>query len=268
MFEVLSVLFAPVEQGCHVSNGGIEPDVEKLAWVVGDLEAEIRGVARYVPGKKLGIFPEPFEQFVGYVRRHVRFQPVGEEVAEHLQIEKNVLAVADLGFARVANGAMRVFHVCRRVCIAAFLAGVAVLVFGAAFRARATDKTIRQEHLVIGAVELRDILVEKSIVFLEAVENGCAEIEVFGGIGCVVVIELDFEICEVLDMALVALGDQLLWGNPLLSRTYHDRCAVRVVCAHVNAFVTAHLLESYPKICLQVLYEMPYVYVPVCVRQG
>ena len=47
--EFLPVFPAPVLERGEVAHGRVEPDVEVLAGMAGNLEAEVRGVARNVP---------------------------------------------------------------------------------------------------------------------------------------------------------------------------------------------------------------------------
>ena len=55
---------AQVEEARHVTDGGVEPDVEILAGVAGNFEAEIGGVAADVP--VLQAFAEPLLELVGH----------------------------------------------------------------------------------------------------------------------------------------------------------------------------------------------------------
>ena len=83
-----------------------------------------------------------------------------------------------------------------------------------------------------------------------------------------VVVELDVEAGEILDVGFPHLGDQFLLADFLLPGADHDRRAVRVVGADINAAPPAKFLEANPNIGLQILHEVAQVDVAVGVRQG
>jgi hypothetical protein len=60
--------------------------------------------------------------------------------------------------------------------------------------------------------------------------------------------------------------DEFLGRYPLLSRRYHDRCAVRVCGADISAIMAALFLESRPNIGLHVLDHMAHVERTIGVR--
>ncbi len=69
-------------------------------------------------------------------------------------------------------------------------------------------------------------------------------------------------------MGLLHLGDQLLLADALLPGADHDRRAVRVVGADVDAPLPAELLEADPDVGLEVLDQVADVDVAVGVGQG
>ena len=83
-----------------------------------------------------------------------------------------------------------------------------------------------------------------------------------------VVVELDVEVGEVALVRRLHLGDQLLLAAAFLAGADHDRRAVRVVGADVDAAVAAQLLEPDPDVGLDVLDQVADVDVPVGVGQG
>ena len=91
---------------------------------------------------------------------------------------------------------------------------------------------------------------------------------VLRAVGAAVVVELDVEAGEVGHVGLLHPGDQLLLADALLPGADHDRRAVRVVGADVDAPLPAELLEPDPDVGLQVLDQMADVDVAVGVGQG
>lgn len=83
-----------------------------------------------------------------------------------------------------------------------------------------------------------------------------------------VVVKLDAKGGEVADVRLPHVGDQLFFGPSLLTGPDHDRRAVRVIGADVDALVAAQLLESHPDIGLDVLDQVTDVDVAVRVGQS
>ena len=62
--------------------------------------------------------------------------------------------------------------------------------------------------------------------------------------------------------------DQLARGQAFLLGAQHDGRAVRVVGTHVVGLMTAHALEAYPDIGLDVLDQVADMDRPVGIRQG
>src|SRR5690606_541171 len=79
----------------QVADRRVYPDVEVLARVAGDLEAEVGRVAGDVPGPQAAFAIDPFHQLGLDARRgHVAGQPFAEEGLEVAQLEEEVLALA------------------------------------------------------------------------------------------------------------------------------------------------------------------------------
>ena len=260
-----AALGAPFFQRGHVADRRVDPDIEELAGLAGDLEAEVGGVARDAPAAQRLI--EPLQQLVGHIARGVGGYPGFEEVAERLQLEKEVFAVAGHR-SLAAERAARVLQLFGGVGLAACVAGIAVLVLGTAFRAGSFDKAVGQEHGVMLAVELRQLAGGDRPALLHGLIDAVAEGAVFWAVGGVIVVEADFEIGKILRVLRVAAGDQFFGRDAFGARAHHDRRAVRVVRADIDAGVAAHLLEAHPEIGLDVFDEMPEVDVAVGVRQG
>ena len=70
LIEIESFLVAKILERAHVADRGIEPDIEILAWGIGDFKTEVGGVARNVPVRELVFadFTQPFLHFVGGFR--------------------------------------------------------------------------------------------------------------------------------------------------------------------------------------------------------
>ena len=84
----------------------------------------------------------------------------------------------------------------------------------------------------------------------------------------VVSVEIDQEIGEILAVLLADLLDQLLRADAALLRKQHDRRAMRVVCADVEAVFTAQALIARPDVGLQVFDQMAEMDWPIGVGQG
>ena len=153
VLEGLPARLGPGPEGGHVADGRVEPDVEVLVLVAGDLEAEIGRVAGDVPAAE-GLV-EPLQELVGGAFVGVIGEPFPEEVAAGLELHEELLAPAHDGLA-AADGAVGVPEVGGVVRRAADRAVVAVAVGRAAARAGALDEAVGQEHPAMLAVELLD----------------------------------------------------------------------------------------------------------------
>ena len=85
VLELLAVLLAPVAERGEVADRRVDPDVEELVLVAGNLEAEVRRVARDAPAAQ-GLL-EPLEELVRDVARRVARNPLLEEVVLRLELE-------------------------------------------------------------------------------------------------------------------------------------------------------------------------------------
>ena len=263
-----AVAAAPVLQGGEVADGSVEPHVEVLAGVAGDLEAEVGGVARDVPRQERLVLAEPLLELVGDVGLRVVGEPRAQILLELRQVEQDVLRLARLERTAAAGGAVRVLEVGGRVGRGAVLARVAVLLLLAAVRAGAFHEAVGEEHPALRAPELGDLLAQERTAPVELGVDVLAERLVLGRVRRVVVVEGDLEVGEVARMARVHLRDEILGRAALLAGADHDRRAVRVVRADVGAVGAAHLLEADPEVRLEILDEVPDVDVTVGVGQG
>ena len=265
--ERRAVAAAPVLQGGEVADGRVEPHVEVLAGVAGDLEAEVRRVAGDVPRQERLVLAEPLLELLRDVRRRVLAEPAAEILLELRQVEEDVLRLARLERAAAAGGAVGVLEVGGRVGRGAVLARVAVLLLLAAVRAGALHEAVGEEHPALRAPELGDLLAQERAALVELGVDVLAERLVLRRVRRVVVVERDLEVGEVARVARVHLRDEVLGRAALLAGADHDGSAVRVVGADVGAVGAAHLLEADPEVRLEILDEMPDVDVAVGVGQ-
>ena len=149
--ELQSGARAELREAAEISDRRVEPDVEVLAGRIGDLEAEIRRVARNVP--ILETLREPLLELArDAVLHRTALHPRGQPLLERAQAEKIMLRFAPHR-RRTAHHRDRILEIRGRVGRAAILAGVAVLIRRAADRADALDVAIGQKHfrgLVVG----------------------------------------------------------------------------------------------------------------------
>ena len=84
----------------------------------------------------------------------------------------------------------------------------------------------------------------------------------------VVVIEANIKIRKILAVFFAYALHQLFGGYTFGFGAQHDRRAVGVVGAHVNALVSAQFLKPHPDVGLNVFHHMAQVYRTVRIRQG
>ena len=152
VLDVLAVLLAPVLERCDISDRRIDPNVEELVRMSGNLEAEIRSVTGDAPAAQRLL--EPFEKLVGHITRGVTGNPLLKIFVLRFKFEIEMLGITDdrRRAARRADGMAKLLCA---ICRAALVAAVAVLSGGSALRAFTLHKTVREEHLALFAVELR-----------------------------------------------------------------------------------------------------------------
>ena len=165
-------------------------------------------------------------------------------------------------------GGIGVDQVGRLVGRAASLAVVAVLVTGVALRALTLDEPVRQEHFLHRVVILLDGTNFDQPGFSQVRVDAVGVLPGFRRMGGIVVIEFDMETVEVALVLLPDAGDELFRGDPFLLRTQHDRRAMGVVGAAIDAVMAAHLLKAYPDVGLDVFDQMAQVDGAVGVGQG
>ena len=264
-FPLLAFCFRePIGERSDVPDRRIDPDVEELVGVAGNLETEVRRVARDAPAAER--FLEPLEELIRDVARRVPGNPLLQIVVLRLKLEIEMLGVLHdrRAAARRADG---VPELLRAVGRAAVIAAVAVLARRAALRTRPLHEAVGQEHLAVLAIELGRRLLGDETLLLRCRVDAFGELLVLRRIRRVVVVERNLEVGEVLQMHFVRTRDQLLRRDALLAGADHDGRAVRVVCADVDALMAAKLLETNPKVGLNVLDQVAEMDVTVRVRK-
>ena len=264
VLEGLPAFLGPSPEGGHVADGGVEPDVEVLVVVAGDLEAEVGGVAGDVPAAE-GLV-EPLQQLFGGALVGVVGEPALEEVAAGLELHEELLALAHDGRA-AADGAVGLLQLGGVVGGAADRAVVAVAVGCAAAGAGALDEAVGQEHPATLAVELVDGARGDEAALLEAEVDLLGEDAVLLAVGGAVAVEAHLEGAELLHPGLVGTGDDGLGRGALLAGADHDGRAVGVVGADVDHVVPHHALVARPEVGLQVFHQVAQVERAVRVRQ-
>ena len=138
----------------------------------------------------------------------------------------------------------------------------------AALGARTLHEAICQKELRVRVVEPLDIALGHEARLAGGGPNLPAQLTVLLAVRAAVVIELDIEAGEVANVGLPHVGDHGLFAAAFLPGPDHDRRAVRVVGADVDAAMAAQLLEPHPDIGLDVLHQVPDVDMPVGIGQG
>ena len=257
---------AEVFEAGHIANRSVQPDVEILAGLVGDFKAEVRRIAGDVPLLQASI--QPFGNLVGDgVLQGAAAGPGLQHGLEVRQLEEEVLGVAQHRHG-AGDGRTWVLQFGGLVGGAAFLAVVAVLVLGRAFRAGALDETVGEEHAlfrveVLGHRAGSDVA---SVTQLEVDAGG--QFAVFFGVSRVEVIEVDQEVGEVGAVLGLYVGDQLFRGDAFLLGAQHDRRAVGVVGADVGGLIAAQFLEAHPHVGLDIFEHVAQVNGAIGVGQG
>lgn len=84
----------------------------------------------------------------------------------------------------------------------------------------------------------------------------------------VVVIEGDFEVGEILEVACIASLDELFGRNAILTGANHDGRAVGIIGADIDAFVALHFLEAGPEVGLEIFDEMAEMDIAIGIGKG
>ncbi len=256
LVEVLPLLAEVVLQRREVADGRVQPHVEVLARGAGDLDPEVGRVARDVPVVEAAV--EPLLHLVGDLGLELAvLGPAAQELhaARVGELEEEVLGLPQHGLG-AGEGRVRVLEVGRGVDRAAVLAGVAVLVLGAAFRALALDVAVGEEHLLHRVEELLDGLRVDEAGLLQGEEDLLGELGVLRRVGGVEVVPADAEALVVAPVRFRHAGDQLLRRDALGLGLQHDGSAVGVVGADEIHLVALQALEADPDVRLHILHDV------------
>jgi hypothetical protein len=148
------------------------------------------------------------------------------------------------------------------------LAAIAVLVRGLAARTGAAHVAVWQEHLCLFVVGLPHRAARNMTCLSQFLVELGGQPAVFRRMRRMKLIEADQEAGVIAPMFGGHGRDQLLGCLALLLGTDHDRRAVGIFGADVEAVVAAHLLEAHPDIGLHCFDDVAEVQWPVGVRQG
>ncbi|MCY1410138.1 hypothetical protein D9M71_255030 [compost metagenome] len=211
---------------------------------------------------------QPFGDLVRHgVLQGAAAGPALQHGLEIRQLEEEVLGV--LEHRRGAgNRRFRVLQLGRRISCTAFFAVVAILVFGRAFRAGALDEAVGQEHLLFRVEVLGDRARGDMPGFTQLQVDMARQLAVFFGVGRVEVVEVHQEVGEVAAVLGLDGSDQLFRGDAFLFGAQHDRRAVGVVRADIDALVAAMLLKAHPHVGLDVLEHVAKVNGTIGIGQG
>ncbi|VVM91438.1 hypothetical protein PS647_02842 [Pseudomonas fluorescens] len=257
---------AQVLEAGHVTDRCIQPHVEVLARLVGDFKTEIRCIAGDVPLLQAGI--QPFGDLVGDgILQGAAAGPGLQHLLEVWQLEEEVLGILEHRCG-AGDRRLRILQVGRCVGRTAFFAVVAVLVFGAAFRAGALDEAVGQEHFLFRVEVLGDRTRGDVPGVTQLQVDLARQLTVFFGVSGVEIVEVHQEVGKVGAVFSLDVGDQLFRGDAFLFRAQHDRRTVGVVGADIDALIAAVLLEAHPHIGLDVFQHMAEVNRTIGIGQG
>ena len=264
--HVESAPFAQRLETAEIADRGIEPDIKIFSGVAGNLEAEIGRIARDVP--VLQARRKPLVEFGahGLLQRAATY-PLAEHLFEATQRKEKMFRLTPHR-SGATDRRLRVDEIGRGVRRAAGLAAVAILVDRLAARAGATHITIGQEHAGFLVIRLTDASGRDVTGFLEASEHQVGEVPVLGGVRRVELIVADE---KALIGGAVFLGnpcDELLGRDAFGLRFDHDRGAVGILGADVEAIMALHALEANPDVGLDRLDDVAQVQWAVSVGQG
>ncbi len=257
---------AEILEAGHVADRRVQPDVEILARLAGDFEAEVGRITTDIPLLQPGI--QPFGDLVGHgILQGAAAGPFLQHVLEVGQGEEEVLGILQHR-GRAGDGRARVFQFGRLVGGTALLAVVTVLVLGGAPRAGALDEAVGQEHALFRVEVLRHRTGADVTVGLELLVDQLGQLAVLFGMGGVVVVEIHQKVGKVGGVLGLDRVDQLLGRDAFLLRAQHDGRAMGVIGADVDALMAAQLLEADPDVGLDVFQHMPQMDRTVGIGQG
>ena len=190
------VAVAKILEARHVSNRRIQPYIKVLVFSPRNPKSEVWFVTRYIPISQAGV--EPLVEF----RNDALMQcsaadPFAQSLFVIAEFEEVMFG---LTLDRLGTGQYRhrIDQVLWRVGSAAYFTGIAVLILACAARASAANKSIRKKYAFLLVVGLFDRTCVNIAAFAQRFVDSTDQCFVFGGMGRVVVIEVDAEVREVL----------------------------------------------------------------------
>ncbi len=130
------------------------------------------------------------------------------------------------------------------------------MILGAAFRAFAFDKPVRQKHILHRIVQLLDTANRNQPGGFQFAVNILGEMPRFGRVGAVIIIKLNMKAGKIAGMFQMNARNQSFRCDTFLLRTQHDRRTVRIVGAHIINRMSAHFLKTHPDIRLNIFHQM------------
>ena len=161
----------------------------------------------------------------------------------------------------------RVFQIHGGIGGAALLATVSVLILRFATRAGATHVAVGKEHFLLGIVGLPDGAHRDRAGFLQTAVDVLRVIAVLLRVRGVEVVQRDRERGDVAPVLLEHRIDERFGRDAVFPRLEHDRRAVRVVRADIEAIVSPRALKAHPDIGLDALDEEAEMQRPVRIGQ-
>ena len=252
--EVVPGCFAPLLETGHVTNRRVQPDIKILTRRIRNFETPVGRIARDVP--VLEALIEPFVHLVGDFGLHMPgCEPGFEHVFEVFQLEEILFRILfDRGFP--TDDRYWILEVGGVIGSTTVFTVVTILIAGTTVRTLALDKSIRQKHFRYRVISLRNDARSYVSGLFQLGINVLREKPILLGMSAVIIVESDPKIRKVLQVFLVHAFDQCFRGNPFGLRAQHDWCAMSIVGAYVDAFVTAQLLKARPDVGLHVLEHM------------
>ena len=265
------LLLRPVLGGAQVADRRVEPDVEVLGVLAGDLEAEVRRVAGDVPVAQ-GLREPAVDRAADLGLQGARGGPPLEELLVVREAHEVVRARAahwrHLAAALVpAEGAVGLEQIGGVIGGPALLAGVTILVARITLGADPLDVAVWEEPLVDLAVELLDGAQVDGAGCFQGLEERARVLLVLRRVRRVELVEGDPEGGVVPLVLFVEPRDELLGRHPCLGGAHLDRRAVGVVGAEVDRLAAGGLERAYVDVGLHRLDEVAEVDAAVGVRQ-
>ena len=184
-----------------------------------------------------------------------------------LDVDKQMLRPADLR-CRSRKRALRFQEFDGVIMRITVDAAIAILIGRFALGACAFNEAIGQKRAGHGIIKLLDLLLAHQPVTAQGTPDFRAVGAVLRAVRAAVVVELDLEGGEIGQVGQLHASDEVFFAHAFLAGTHHDRGAVGVVRADINAPPAAEFLETDPNISLNVFHQVAQVDRPIGVRQG